>query len=49
VRNRSPLIHYEVTPEAVGQVIADWTGFGGHMVKDERPPSCRSGKNCKAG
>jgi len=31
-----PLVHYEVTPEAVGQVIADWTGIpAGNMVKDE--------------
>ncbi len=31
-----PLVHYEVTPEAVGQVIADWTGIPvGNMVKDE--------------
>jgi type VI secretion system protein VasG len=36
VRGRTPLIHYEVTPEAVGQVIADWTGIpAGNMVKDE--------------
>ena len=36
VRERSPLVHYEVTPEAVGQVIADWTGIpAGNMVKDE--------------
>jgi type VI secretion system protein VasG len=36
VRGRTPLVHYEVTPEAVGQVIADWTGIpAGNMVKDE--------------
>jgi type VI secretion system protein VasG len=36
VRGRAPLVHYEVTPEAVGQVIADWTGIpAGNMVKDE--------------
>jgi type VI secretion system protein VasG len=30
------LIHFEVTPESVGQVIADWTGIpAGNMVKDE--------------
>ena len=35
-RERAPLVHYEVTPEAVGQVIADWTGIpAGNMVKDE--------------
>jgi type VI secretion system protein VasG len=36
VRGRTPLIHFEVTPESVGQVIADWTGIpAGNMVKDE--------------
>jgi len=36
VRGKNPLVHYEVTPEAVGQVIADWTGIPvGNMVKDE--------------
>ena len=36
VRGRAPLVHFEVTPEAVGQVIADWTGIpAGNMVKDE--------------
>lgn len=35
-RGRSPMVHYEVTPEAVGQVISDWTGIPtGNMVKDE--------------
>jgi type VI secretion system protein VasG len=36
LRGGSALVHYEVTPEAVGQVIADWTGIpAGNMVKDE--------------
>jgi type VI secretion system protein VasG len=31
-----PLVHYEVTPEVVGRVVADWTGIPvGDMVKDE--------------
>src|SRR5262249_39285932 len=35
-RGRSPLVHYEVTSDAIGQVIADWTGIPvGSMVKDE--------------
>lgn len=36
VRGKAPLVHYEVTPEAIGQVISDWTGIPvGSMVKDE--------------
>jgi len=36
VQGRSPLVHYEVTPDAVGEVIADWTGIAvGRMVRDE--------------
>ncbi len=36
VQGRSGLLHYEVTPEAVGQVISDWTGIPtGNMVRDE--------------
>ncbi len=36
IQGNSPLIHYEVTPEVVNQVIADWTGIPvGKMVKDE--------------
>lgn len=35
-RGKSAMIHYEVTADAVGQVIADWTGIPvGSMVKDE--------------
>jgi type VI secretion system protein VasG len=33
---RAPLIHYEVTPEVVAKVVADWTGVPlGKMVRDE--------------
>jgi type VI secretion system protein VasG len=36
LRNGKPLVYYEVTPEAISQVIADWTGIpAGNMVKDE--------------
>jgi type VI secretion system protein VasG len=36
LRGSRPLVHYEVTPEAVAQVIGDWTGIpAGNMVKDE--------------
>ena len=46
VRGRAPLIHYEVTPEAVGQVIADWTGIpAGNMVKDEAAAILGLGNN----
>lgn len=35
-RGKSAMIHYEVTADAVGQVISDWTGIPvGSMVKDE--------------
>ncbi len=36
IQGRTGLLHYEVTPEAVGQVISDWTGIPtGNMVRDE--------------
>ncbi|MEJ2691653.1 MAG: type VI secretion system ATPase TssH [Candidatus Thiodiazotropha sp.] len=36
VQGNEPLIHYEVSPEVVAQVISDWTGIPlGKMVKDE--------------
>ncbi|CAN1522984.1 clpA ATP-binding subunits of Clp protease and DnaK/DnaJ chaperones [Rhabdaerophilaceae bacterium] len=36
LRTKNTLVHYEVTPEAVSQVISDWTGIPvGSMVKDE--------------
>jgi type VI secretion system protein VasG len=35
-QGKDPLVHVEVTPEVVGQVIADWTGIPvGNMVRDE--------------
>ena len=35
-RGKAAMIHYEVTADAVGQVISDWTGIPvGSMVKDE--------------
>ncbi len=36
LRAQGAMLHYEVTPEAVSQVISDWTGIPvGSMVKDE--------------
>ena len=36
VQDKDPIISYEVTPDAVGQVISDWTGVPlGRMVRDE--------------
>ncbi|MDQ0509461.1 type VI secretion system ATPase TssH [Ancylobacter amanitiformis] len=36
IQGRNGLLHYEVTPDAVGQVISDWTGIPtGNMVRDE--------------
>ena len=35
-QGKEPLVHVEVTPEVVSNVIADWTGIPvGHMVRDE--------------
>lgn len=35
-QGKDPLVHVEVTPEVVSQVIADWTGIPvGNMVRDE--------------
>jgi type VI secretion system protein VasG len=35
-QGKEPLVHVEVTPEVVSQVIADWTGIPvGNMVRDE--------------
>ena len=36
VQGYDPLVHYEVTADAIAQVIADWTGVPlGSMVRDE--------------
>lgn len=36
IQGDNPLIHYEVSPDVVGRVIADWTGIPlGKMVRDE--------------
>ncbi|MDQ0314271.1 type VI secretion system ATPase TssH [Amorphus orientalis] len=36
VQGHDPLLTYEVSPDAVGQVISDWTGIPvGRMVRDE--------------
>jgi type VI secretion system protein VasG len=35
-QGKEPLIHFEVNPDAVSKVVADWTGIPvGNMVKDE--------------
>ena len=35
-QGETPLVHFEVSPDVVGQVIANWTGIPlGKMVKDE--------------
>ncbi len=36
VQGNEPLVHYEVTPQVVGEVISNWTGIPvGKMVKDQ--------------
>jgi type VI secretion system protein VasG len=36
IQGNTPLIHHEVSPDVINQVIADWTGIPvGKMVKDE--------------
>ncbi|MEZ6037388.1 MAG: type VI secretion system ATPase TssH [Planctomycetota bacterium] len=36
LQGKDALVHVEVTPEVVGQVIADWTGIPvGNMIRDE--------------
>jgi type VI secretion system protein VasG len=36
IQGNTPLIHYEVSPDVINQVIADWTGIPvGKMIKDE--------------
>jgi type VI secretion system protein VasG len=36
IQGDDPLIHFEVTPEAISKVVSDWTGIPvGSMVKDE--------------
>jgi type VI secretion system protein VasG len=36
VQGGAPLVHFEVTPDAVGEVISDWTGIAvGKMMRDE--------------
>ncbi|MHB8885018.1 MAG: type VI secretion system ATPase TssH [Methylovirgula sp.] len=47
-RGRNPLVHYEVTPEAVSEVISDWTGIAtGSMVKDEAASLLALGENLR--
>jgi type VI secretion system protein VasG len=48
VSGRSPLVHYEVTPDAVSEVISDWTGIAtGSMVKDEAASLLALGENLR--
>jgi type VI secretion system protein VasG len=48
VQGKSPLIFYEVTPEAVGRVISDWTGIPvGSMVRDEAKSVLELAENLK--
>ncbi|HHM04783.1 MAG TPA: type VI secretion system ATPase TssH [Gammaproteobacteria bacterium] len=48
VQGDEPLIHYEVGPEVVGAVIADWTGIPlGKMVRDEADSILRFGEVLK--
>ena len=48
VRGRNPLVHYEVTPDAVSEVISDWTGIAtGSMVKDEAASLLALGENLR--
>ncbi|WP_084539637.1 type VI secretion system ATPase TssH [Azorhizobium doebereinerae] len=48
VQGRAGLLHYEVTPEAVGQVISDWTGIPtGNMVRDEAASILALGSDLK--
>ncbi|MGO9134545.1 MAG: type VI secretion system ATPase TssH [Methylovirgula sp.] len=48
VAGRSPLVHYEVTPDAVSEVISDWTGIAtGSMVKDEAASMLALGENLR--
>jgi type VI secretion system protein VasG len=36
IRGHAPLIHFEVTPDVISKVVADWTGIPvGNMVRDE--------------
>ncbi|MEO1192096.1 MAG: type VI secretion system ATPase TssH [Pseudomonadota bacterium] len=45
---REPLVNVEVTPEAVGQVVSDWTGIPiGSMVRDEADRLLRLGDDLK--
>src|SRR5574344_1163265 len=36
IQGKDPLIHYEVTPDLIAQVVSDWTGIPlGRMARDE--------------
>ncbi|MEO1197933.1 MAG: type VI secretion system ATPase TssH [Pseudomonadota bacterium] len=49
IQNRDPIVSYEVTPDAVGQVIADWTGVPlGRMVRDEAASILSLAENLRA-
>lgn len=48
VQNGDPLISFEVTEEAIGQVISDWTGVPlGRMVQDDAESILSLGNNLK--
>ncbi|MCK7613263.1 type VI secretion system ATPase TssH [Roseibium sediminicola] len=49
VQNGDPLISFEVTEEAIGQVISDWTGVPlGRMVQDDADSILSLGSKLKA-
>jgi type VI secretion system protein VasG len=48
LQGEAPLVDYEVTPEVVGRVIADWTGIPlGKMVRDEANSILRFGADLR--
>ncbi len=48
IQGKDPLLHFEVNPDAVSKVVADWTGIPvGNMVKDELASIMSFGANLK--
>lgn len=48
IQGENPLIHYEVSPDVVGRVIADWTGIPlGKMIRDEAASVLTLGDNLR--
>ena len=48
LQGNDPLMHFQVTPDVISKVVADWTGIHvGNMIKDEAQSILQFGENLK--